>query len=163
MGITFTADDIFAIAETIERNGAAFYRRAADLHGCKADKIFLLKLAAMEDGHYDVFASMRAKLTDRERATSVYDPDNEAALYLSTMADLHSGEGNVTARNLLNGKESLKDIITIAIELEHKSILFYDSISEYVTARKDQKILDRIIGEEKKHVVALSKALHKLR
>lgn len=163
MGISFTADEMYAIAESIERNGAAFYRQAANLRGCKADKDFLLELAAMEDEHQAVFAGLRAKLSASEQETNVYDPDNEASMYLSTMADLHPGEGNVTARNLLNGRESLKDIVAIAIDLERKSILFYNGLREYITTSKVQKTIDRIISEEKKHIVVLSKILHKLR
>ena len=47
----FNAEEIFKIAMRIEENGAAFYRKAADLQADAENKKLLLQLAVMEDGH----------------------------------------------------------------------------------------------------------------
>ena len=60
MGITFNADEIFEMAEEIERNGAKFYREAAQKAADKQVKQMLLDMAAMEDGHLVTFQQMRA-------------------------------------------------------------------------------------------------------
>ena len=52
----FNADDIFEIAEQLERNGATFYRTAAGAVTDADAKGFLLKLAEMEDAHEKTFA-----------------------------------------------------------------------------------------------------------
>ncbi len=58
--ITFSADEIFEIAEQIERNGANFYRKAAE--SAEGDnRNLLLRLAKMEDDHEKIFATMRAE------------------------------------------------------------------------------------------------------
>lgn len=49
MVLDFNADEIFQIAEQIERNGARFYRSAALLGFDKGTKQKLLELAKMED------------------------------------------------------------------------------------------------------------------
>jgi len=51
MGYDFNADEIFEMAEQIERNGASFYRKSAESIDDPAEKKLLLDLAAMEDEH----------------------------------------------------------------------------------------------------------------
>jgi rubrerythrin len=51
MSNEFNADDIFEMAEQIERNGAAFYREAATKTDDPATKEMMLEFATMEDGH----------------------------------------------------------------------------------------------------------------
>ena len=61
--INFNADEIFEMAEQIERNGAKFYRKAAESIDSKSRDL-LLGLAAMEDEHQKTFAAMRGELSD---------------------------------------------------------------------------------------------------
>ena len=67
MSITFNAFEIFEIAEQIERNGAKFYRRAAEYIGDKKTKQTLLELADMEDDHEKTFIEMRKQLQAAKR------------------------------------------------------------------------------------------------
>ena len=63
MGITFTADEIFEMAEKIEKNGAEFYREAAEKATDKDTKQMLLDMAVMEQGHLETFQDMRKELS----------------------------------------------------------------------------------------------------
>ena len=87
MSYDFNADDIFEMAEQMERNGGKFYRTAADSTQDSGNKEFLLELAAMEDAHEETFKAMRAELSGQEKASTVFDPAGEAALYLRALAD----------------------------------------------------------------------------
>jgi rubrerythrin len=89
MSITFNADEIFEMAEQIERNGAKFYREAAGNASDADVKEMLLDMAAMEDGHQVTFSNMRKELSAEDKESNVFDPDNEVAQYLQTMADFH--------------------------------------------------------------------------
>ena len=82
MSITFSADEIFEIAEDIERNGAKFYREAAEKASDKETRAFLLEMATMEEGHDTVFAEMRKELSKELKQPTTFDPDNQAAQYL---------------------------------------------------------------------------------
>lgn len=82
MGITFNADEVFEMAEEIERNGEKFYRKAAKNASDKQTKQMLLDMADMEAGHLKIFQEMRTQLTAPQKAEMVFDPDNEASLYL---------------------------------------------------------------------------------
>jgi len=134
MGIKFNADEVLAVAEKIERNGAAFYRRAEELHPNAKNKEFLGKLAAMEDEHEKTFSAMRQDLSDKEKESTAYDPMDQSLMYLETLADMHGGEGAPTAAEQLTGDESMEDILNTAIDLEKKSILFYVGVKDMVPA-----------------------------
>jgi rubrerythrin len=151
MGIRFNIDEVFAMAIKIEENGAAFYRRAAELNR-ENDKMKLLEnLAKMEDQHKKIFIQMRGELEDKDKEEQSYDPFNEAVLYLNAMADLHGGEGSPNLADSLTGRETLN--------LEKKSILYYLGIKDLITEKLGKDKIDKIIGEEKKHVIQLKSIL----
>lgn len=162
MSITFNADEIFEIAEQIERNGAKFYREAAG-NSVDADaKTMLLDLAAMEDGHVLTFAQMRKELTADEKESNVFDPDNEVALYLQTMADFHGTEGKVSPTEKLTGNESLADILKIALQAEKNSIAFYVGIKDMLANKEGKDRVQAIIVEEMVHVSTIGSKLQAL-
>lgn len=156
MSIEFNADEVFKIAEKIEANGAAFYRRAAELHPAPHNKEFLLKLAGMEDQHLATFSAMRAKLENADREETAYDPMGESLLYLKALADQHGGEGSPDAQTKLTGKETMEQVLRTAMDLERKSILFYIGLRDLVPARLGGDRIEVIIDEEKQHLVILA-------
>ena len=154
--ITFNADEIFEMAEQIERNGAKFYRKAAE-HADADTRSLLLTLAIMEDLHEKTFAAMRAELTPADRKPNVYDPDNQGALYLQAMAD--SQVFGTDPSEALSGQESADEILRTAIDLEKDSIVFYQSMKAVVPATAGLEKLNAIINEEIGHIVTLTKQL----
>ena len=162
MSITFNADEIFEIAEQIERNGAKFYREAAGITPDADAKKLLLNMAAMEDGHEMTFAQMRKELSAQEKESNVFDPDNEVAQYLQTMADFHGTEGKVSATDKLTGKESLADILKIALQAEKNSIAFYVGVKDLVPSKAGKDKIQAIIIEEMAHVSTIGGKLQTL-
>ena len=158
--ITFNPDEIFEMAEQIERNGARFYRKAAESAGDESRSL-LEELAAMEDDHEKTFATMRAELSGAEKRPITADPDNESALYLRAMADGKVFADDPSQR--LTGGESMADILTTAIGLEKDSIVFYESIKEFVTKNDAPKRIDGIIRQEIGHIVDLTGHLEALK
>lgn len=157
--ITFNADEVYEMAEQIERNGARFYRRASEPAKGQTRDVFL-RLAEMEQDHEKRFAEMRAQLADADRRPAVGDPDNEAALYLQA-----SVEGKVFASDpseRLTGGESVRDILDTAIDLEKDSIVFYQSMKEVVPGRAGRDRLDQIIKEEIGHIYTLTQQQEQL-
>lgn len=157
----FNAAEVFDMAVRIEENGAAFYRKAAELQDDENDKAFLLTLAKMEDRHKISFEELKKELSGDETAQTVFDPNDELPLYLDAMADAHGGEGDPDVLELLTGKETMAEIVETAIGLEKKSILFYVGIEELVPAKLGREKIDEIIREEKKHIAQLNGFLQK--
>lgn len=156
MSIRYNADEVFEMAEQIERNGAKFYRRAAELASDSSTSEMVLELAAMEDDHEKTFAEMRTDLSERERKPMVFDPDDELALYLQAMADKHVFNVGEDPSDRLSGGQSRDDVLRMAIGLEKDSIVFYMGLKELVPERLGQGRLDRIIQEEYGHINTLS-------
>jgi rubrerythrin len=163
MGISFNANEIFEMAEQIERNGSSFYRRVAksfkDANSCQK----LLDLAAMEDEHERIFHAMRADLSGQEGVVSGFDPSGEAALYLQAIADSEVFDVRKDPTERLTGKESLEEILLMAIGIEKDSIIFYQGIKEMVPERLGKDRVEAIIKEEMGHIITLSKELASLK
>ena len=162
MAYDLNADEIFEMAVRIEANGARFYRKAAGFQSDSQNRKMLDKLAIMEDHHKITFEEMRKSLSEADKTATVLDPENEASQYLAAMADAHGGEGSPAAADLLTGKESLAEIIDIAVGLEKESILFYIGLKDMIPPKYGRDKLDKIIAEERKHVVELSALRKKL-
>lgn len=159
MSFPFNADEIFEMAEQIERNGARFYRRAAEGTLDPRNRQLLFDLAAMEDEHEKIFVSMRKDLADAEHKSTVFDPDDQAALYLRAMVDGHVFDVKADPAELFTGKETMGDILQTAIGMEKDSIVFYLGIKELVPQRLGKDRIEGIIKEEMAHIASLSKEL----
>ncbi len=159
MGIPFNADEIFEMAEQIERNGARFYRRAAGGNVDPRNRRLLLDLASMEEEHEKIFASMRADLALEKPRTAVLDPDGQAALYLRAIADGHVFDVKADPTGLSTGKETMEDVLRMAMGMEKDSIVFYVGMKELVPERLGKNRIDGIIKEEMAHLASLGKEL----
>ena len=149
----FNAKDIFEIAEQLEGNGAAFYRKAAAATGIAEARTLLEGLAAMEDEHGKTFAALKAELTAADKAGTVFDPDDEAGLYLKSLADVR-----VFFEKTMD-TSSLTEILKSAIEAEKDSIVFYLGMKDLVPEKLGKNRIDAIIKEEMGHIRSLSKQL----
>ena len=166
MSTVFNADDIFEMAEQIERNGAKFYRGAADKISDASAKELLLTFAQMEDQHEKTFAGYRAELSDQEKESTAFDPDDESILYLRALADLRVFGGkkapdNASTENR-SQKETMEDIFSSAIQAEKESIIFYVGMQDLVPKNLGKSRLDGIIKEEMNHIRILTKELAKV-
>lgn len=157
MSYDFSADEIFAMAEQMERNGQTFYRAAADAVADDTKKKLLLELAEMEVDHEKLFKAMRAELSDKEKGATVFDPEGESALYLRALVDTRvffEKEMDVS---------SMEKILKAAIEAEKDAIVFYLGMKNAVPENLGKDRMDHIIKEEMGHVKLLSGELVKLK
>ncbi len=146
----FNANDIFEIAIKIEQNGAVFYRNAAKDIAEEENKKFLLELAAMEDNHEATFLNLQKELKDKEKTSTIFDPEDENLLYLKALADLR-----VFAKKEEPG-DDFKSILYSAIQAEKDSIVFYLGMKNLVSAKAGKTKLDEIIQEEMSHIQLLA-------
>lgn len=153
MSYDFNANEIFLMAEKIERNGAKFYRDSAEGITDPSAKNLLLDLAAMEDDHEKTFASLRADLTNKEKEPTVFDPEDETILYLRSLADTRVFfEKDIDT-------STMKEILKSAIGAEKDSIVFYLGMKDLVAENIGKSRIDAIIKEEMQHITLLSKEL----
>ncbi len=162
MSITFNAFEIFEMAEEIERNGAKYYREAAEKASDKKTKRMLLDMAAMEDEHLKTFVEMRKELSGREKEPMIFDPDNQAAMYLQVMADARGMEGRIGPTTKLTGNETIKEILDIAVNSEKDSVVFYLNLKGLVPVKAGRDKVEEIIIEELSHITTLLRKLKAL-
>jgi rubrerythrin len=153
MKLYFNADEIFEMAEEIERQGARFYEKAAGLFKDPAVEDMLSGLAKMEIGHEKTFSNMRAKiLSDTYKG---YDPDEMAAAYIKAFTDGKVFDFKKNMADLISDKSTLLDILTLAMDAEKNSIVFYTGIKKIVPEDFGKDSIDKIIAEEMKHIVVI--------
>ncbi len=157
MAISFNADEIFGLAENIEKNGAAFYRKCIKIHPSASS--LLTRLAEMEDAHLKIFQELHKQVSEREAEPTAADPDGEAALYLKAMAGGYVFDVTKNPADIIKGTETFPEIIRIAIGLEKDSIVFYLGLKELVRKADGKGKIDMIIQEEMKHITWLSSQL----
>ncbi|MBN1224978.1 MAG: ferritin family protein [Candidatus Aminicenantes bacterium] len=153
MSHVFSADEILEMAEQIERNGAKFYRDSAENVDDAIERKFLLQLAGMEDHHLKTFTAMRAQLSGKEHESPAFDPDQEAGMYLKSLAD-----AKVFFEKDMDSS-SLEEIYKTAILAEKDSIAFYIGMKDLVPEYLGKDKLDAIIKEEMQHIKTLNQKL----
>ena len=163
MAFGFNADEILRMAERIERNGARFYRRAAEVCGADEEtRAALLELAEMEEDHERAFAEMREALDAAESRPSTFDPAGETAAYLAAMADGSVFGPETDPADLVCGKP-IEELLKIAIGLERESILFYLGLRDLVPPASGRDKVESVLKEEMSHVALLRGRLTALR
>ncbi len=158
MSVGFNAFEAFRIAEQIERNGAGFYRKAAELFDDPGTCKMFLQLADWESGHEEVFANTRKQLSEEAPGQRVFKPE-EPLFDPKAMAGLAVFGMRTEPAGELSGKESIIDILKMAIEKEKDSIVYYTGLKTFVPAQAGKDKIDDIIKEEYHHIRVLSQSL----
>ncbi|MFB3883295.1 MAG: ferritin-like domain-containing protein [Armatimonadota bacterium] len=159
MSIRYSADEVLEMALEIERKGARFYQRAAELAADEKTKAMYLELAGMEQDHERTFAGMRSGLSAEERQEMTYDPEGQLPLYLQVMADKAMWQQRADPASALSGKASNEEVLRFAMGLEKDSIVFYLGLEELVPERLGGPRVEQIIKEEMSHLTTLSDLL----
>ncbi|MHC4461979.1 MAG: ferritin family protein [Planctomycetota bacterium] len=162
MAISFSAAEVLEMAEKIERNGANFYRTAAERFDNPYIRQLFTELRAWEKKHEEVFATMREQLSRTDEAHGDLDSDEDLSLYLQTMKGLDVFGSKTDPAEDLSGNESMRDILMTAMEKEKASIVYYNALKAFVSSHADQEKVDNIIKEEMHHIRILSQSLEGL-
>lgn len=159
MATKFNADEVFEMANEMEEEGAEFYRTAAESAPTQEAKRLLLELADWEEDHKRTFQDMRRRVTSGDDPGLDYDPDGEAGQYLRAFVEGRVFSLQNNASEELQKAEDLPDILRIALGLEKDSIMFYLGVKDVVPRDKEKLKMDKIISEERNHVVTLTRMI----
>lgn len=145
-------DEIFEMAERIERNGAAFYADAAARTSDPAARTLLEELARMEGEHRRTFARLRTE-TAEGGVAAWEDPDGQAVAYLRSLAD-----GRIFPRPEAD-LDSTVGILRAALAAERDAIAFFTGMRALVAEGPGRDQVERILREEMEHVIQLGRRL----
>ena len=152
MGLLFDPAEVFQIAVRIEVNGEKFYREMAKkLDDPEVVSLFSY-LADEEIGHREFYEALLSQI---ESVEPEEDYPGEYFDYLYSYAD-----GIIFSQEAFEKKlqeiDSAEDAIEFAIGVEWDSIHFYQELKGLVPAHHRDR-LDKLIAEERRHFVQLTK------
>jgi len=159
MGIAFSADEVFEMGMDIEKNGEAYYQKAASLAKSAGVKAVFTDLMKQEQQHYKTFRELREKLPPKTSLPTVADPDSEEYLYLDALVksrlfnNVH--EAQSLAAKVGNEIEALK----AALIFEKDTVLFFQTMKSMTDESLGKNEIDRLIEEEHNHIVRIAKAI----
>jgi rubrerythrin len=158
MQAVFNANEVFEMAEQIERDGADFYRDAATNAQDASVRALFHRLALLEQDHERTFARLRERLVGPARHEDWTDGDEDAMAYLRALA---SNRVFDREKAQLTGQETSEQVLRIAIGFEKESIAFYLGIKELMPDDLGKNEVDALVREEMRHVTMLTEALPK--
>ncbi len=155
----YSIKEIIDIAVGIEVAGYDFYTRCADKFRDPAISDVFNFLAREEQEHKKLFQS----LGGADKPEGLFPEE-----YFSYLKAIGGGrifeKQDLTMDQIISGIAAPTDAVRHAFGTEKESILFYDEMKTlFVKDMQTTSLLDRIIGEERKHVATLLDLLEKIR
>jgi len=160
--LIFNANEVFDIAKRIERNGAAFYKAAADVVTDDTSKKIMNDLREMEVHHETIFSSMQKELSGAETEETLYDPHDEAFQFLKGMAEKYVFSQSEDPEQAIPPGATVVDVIQEGIRREQDSIVFYEGIKVMVPEKYGRSHIDEIIAQEMGHLMLLTQELDRV-
>jgi len=152
MSNIFSPQDILRIAIRVERNGEELYRVLEEKEKNEKLRNIWKYLKEQELLHQKTFQEMLDKVGDY----IVYEfSPGEYSAYMKAIASSYILTQGLIEKKTKELFENSLEAIEFGIYVEKESILTYTAFREYVLAQK-QPVLERIIEEEKRHLVRLS-------
>ncbi len=151
----FSINEIFEIAEQIERNGYSFYEKAAQIADGDKNKEFLLELAKMEKGHENLFIKMKNDF-GLNSPIDLNDLDETSLAYLQAIVDGDIFINLQPNSSFLVGNESTEDIRKIALDFEKNTVLYFVALLNASTDQNYKNKIQNLINEELNHILILT-------
>ncbi|RJP15636.1 MAG: hypothetical protein C4520_19885 [Candidatus Abyssobacteria bacterium SURF_5] len=141
----------------IEAEGVGFYRSLAEHAGDENIKKLARMMARAEENHRQGFIEVAEKLERRRKTARPSKVTGDLRQYIIELIDhrifLSPEQAATLARNVAN----LDEAVDMAIKFEKENILLLQECRE-IAAGTTRKIIDKIIQQERKHVIGLRKA-----
>lgn len=154
MGIEFTAEDAFRLAEEVERRGYSFYLQAAD--ACDdpvCGKVFA-DLAEMERDHEQVFQALRESTGSPSLAEQPH-PDR----YWPAVAEWMVNDLGQQMTQMFQTHSTPMEILKAAMDFERDSIVFILGVKEMMASGPERRKVDSLLQEEMGHLLSLGSLL----
>ncbi len=163
MGISFNADEVFEMGMDIEQNGEAYYRKAAELTEDPEIKKIFEDLMVAEQAHYETFKKLRENLPAKDTTPIVSDPEDQSYLYLDALVKSRLFNSVREAENVCTDRCDPVSVLQGALTFEKDTILFFTEMKGRTREDLGKTEIDRLIAEEREHIVWISGMIKKIR
>lgn len=150
MAAFFKSNELYRIAIEMERNGLAFYNEIASKAADDQTRTVYKYLASAEKRHLRIFK----KLLGNRSFSAPHTYRGEYRKYLRALLKDRVFPSSHLARSRA-ARSGPTSALKAGINAEKDSILFYMELRDLVPA-SDKIAIDRILGEEKRHLRRLS-------
>ena len=148
MSIAFAGSELLNMAVQLEKKGKAFYDRVANTVKDEETRKIFQYLADEEVKHEQLFKEMLGRI--KAAGDSPYD-DSEMLSYFRALVDREVFPEEEYAAEIKNNTKAPAVALRIALSLEKDAVLYFHELAMR-TESKDQKIIEAIIAEERKHI-----------
>jgi rubrerythrin len=140
------------IAQNMEKNGLAFYRKAAAKAKDVAVRDLFLKLAGDEKGHLARFEELEETLQAARRDQAGYADDTEIAAYIDRLLQTQVfGDAGDVARLAEQAADDV-EALGVGMKAERDSIVFYQEMLDFVDSKVAKTAFASILKEERQHL-----------
>ena len=148
----FSGSEIVEMGINIEKNGRDFYRELVKSSKSKtAQEVFGL-LAREEESHIKTFEGMLSTVKKYEPSEAY---PGEYFAYIKSLASEYVFTKENKGLDIAKSAKGDLEAIQLGIGFEKDSILFYSEMKKFVL-KGEQKIVDRLLEEEKIHLRKLN-------
>ncbi|RPI94138.1 MAG: hypothetical protein EHM32_07160 [Spirochaetales bacterium] len=154
----FSTKELVDMAIGIEESGYYFYTQCRKKFDDPYFTELLTFLAEEEHRHMKLFEKMLGELKE---TSGVFSEDYYQ--YLKALGDERVFKNNDDVDAVVKTVKSVFDVLKIAMTAEKDSILFYSELVSIHEKDKDARtILNKLINEERKHIVLILELKEKL-
>jgi len=159
--VQFNDYEAFRIGMNIEKDGIEFYTEFANNTKSPETKNIMLKLAEDEKEHLDLLEQLSREVESRYEGQAI-SGDELIDKYLKSIVEtgVFYDPKNLPAGSIKNLTD--KEVLSIGIQTEKDSILFYEEAARLSTNPSGKKAFERLVAEEKNHLVILKGRLEKI-
>jgi rubrerythrin len=142
----FEIEEILELAIRLEKNGEATYRKAVASSSDASMNALLQWMADEEVRHREWFAALKSDLDHGVKNPFI------AEMGRQVFKDLVGGQSFSLKEVDFSKVSSTHELISIFIEFEKDTVLFYELIAPFIEAEDTRGHLQRIIAEENRHI-----------
>lgn len=155
-------DEVYRVGICIEEAGLDFYTRMAEKSDDPQTRRVFKRLAKDEKEHLALFESMDLKTSEGIGARPA-DQDQQLSAYVCSIVDGGIFKGIRDMAKAGRRKMSPEAALELALSVEKDAVLYYSEALRASKKKAAQKALERLVEEEKGHVVEITKRLERLR
>ncbi len=162
MGIMFNADEVFEMGMDIEKNGEAYYNKAAELATDPRVKKVFEYLAGEEKNHWETFKQLRDELGGETTTPTVIDSEGVKELYLDALVKSLLFSNEREAEHVAENAPDALAALKAALTFEKDTILFFTSMKSMTRENLGADKIDLLIAEEQNHIIRISGEIKKV-